>query len=85
MSNLSLPDITERMTELEDAMLSLPQLPGPVTHSFGPGTYVREVTFPAGAVVIGHHQNFEHLNIFVKGRVTMFNEDGTYTELLRRL
>lgn len=70
-----------RISELEDAMLRLPQCSAPVTHSFGPGTYVREVKLLAGTLAIGHHQNFEHLNIFVKGRVTMISEDGTKTEL----
>ncbi len=71
----------ERVKELETAMLKHPQVKCDVVHRFGPGTYIREVNIPAGAIAVGHHQNFEHQNIFLKGRVTMFNEDGTQTEL----
>jgi hypothetical protein len=42
---------------------------------------MREVTIPSGSIAIGHHQNFEHMNIFLKGRVTMVNSDGTTSEL----
>lgn len=72
---------SDRVKKLEDAMLKKEQVSCPVTHSFGPGTYIREVKIPAGTLAVGHHQNFEHMNIFVKGRVTMFNDDGTIVEL----
>ncbi len=67
--------------QLEKVMLSMPQIPCSVVHKFGPGVYMRELFLPAGAVVIGHHQNFEHINVFIKGRITFFAEDGTRTEL----
>ncbi len=68
--------------KLEAAMLSMPQLPCSVVHKFGPGIYMRELYLPAGALVIGHHQKFEHVNVFIKGRLTFFEEDGTRKELV---
>jgi hypothetical protein len=66
---------------LEKEFLQHEQVDCPVTHHFSPGVYTREVKLPAGTLAIGHHQNFEHLNIFIKGRVAMRNEDGSFTEL----
>lgn len=52
-----------------------------VIHRFGPGICIREVSMPAGTLSIGHHQNFEHVNFMLKGRVTMLNDDGSTSEL----
>ncbi len=61
---------------LEAKMLALPQVECPVVHHFGPGIYIREVTIPAGTLAIGHTQRLEHLNILLKGAVSMIGEDG---------
>jgi len=61
---------------LEEKILSMPQVPCPVTHRFGPNLYMREVFLPKGALVIGHHQNFEHMNVFIKGKITFFGDNG---------
>lgn len=73
--------IKNKIEEVENFMLSLPQEDCPVRHIFGDGIYIREVSFKADTWAIGHHQNFEHMNIFIKGKVKMYNEDGTYTIL----
>jgi hypothetical protein len=67
--------------EVEDKMLMLEQADCPVTHTFGPGLYIREVRMPKGAIVIGHYQKYEHMNMFIKGKLLMRNEDGTTFEL----
>lgn len=66
---------------LEAAFLDLPQADCPIVHHFGNGLYIREVTMPAGAYVIGHHHKTEHLNIMLTGRLTILNDDGTKIEL----
>lgn len=63
--------------EVESIMLKFPQAECPVRHIFGPGVYIREVFLPANTWAIGHHQNFEHLNIMIKGKVKMYNQDGS--------
>jgi hypothetical protein len=67
---------------MEGAMLEQPQVSCPVIHRFGPGVYIREVFMPAGTLAVGHHQNFEHMNIMLKGRVTILNSDGTASEMV---
>jgi hypothetical protein len=69
------------IAELEVKMLKYEQANCPVIHRFGPGLYIREVHLPAGALAIGHHQKYEHMNFFLQGRVTMLNDDGTNSEL----
>jgi len=66
--------------ELEQAMLKMNQVDCPVIHRFGPGTYMREVHMPTGAMVVGHHQNLEHTNIFLKGSMTLLC-DGQVSEI----
>lgn len=68
--------ISEQVEHLESHMLSLPQAECPVVHHFGPGTYIREVTLPAGIVAIGHAQRFEQLNIMLTGKVAIIGDDG---------
>lgn len=65
----------------EKELLKHTQVSCPVVHRFGPGVYIREVLIPAGALAIGHHQNFEHTNIFLKGCVTILNDDGSTSKL----
>lgn len=67
--------------KIEKDFLKEQQVECPVVHRFGPGVYIREVMIPAGTFAIGHHQNFEHTNVFLKGRVTILNEDGSTSEI----
>lgn len=72
---------TRDIAIIEKTMLDEPQVSCDVLHRFGPGLYIREVHLPAGAFVVGHHQRGEHLNIFLKGRVMMLNENGSVSEM----
>ncbi len=72
---------TFNIDELQDFMLEQEQADCPVYHHFSPGLYIREVNIAAGTIAIGHRQKFEHLNIFLKGRVTFANGDGTLKEM----
>jgi hypothetical protein len=72
----------DQIEKVEGKMLDMPQVECPVTHHFGAGIYIREVRIPAGTFSIGHHQNFEHMNHMVEGRVIMLNDDRTTTEVV---
>lgn len=69
------------IASLEKEFMKHEQVPCPVVHRFGPGVYIREVKIPAGTVAIGHHQNFEHMNLFLQGKVSMLDENGNVTTL----
>ena len=49
-------------------MLDHPQVECPLVHRFTPGIYLREITMPAGTIVVGHKHLTEHLNIILTGR-----------------
>lgn len=53
----------------------------PVIHRFSPGMYFREIAVKSGTFLIGHRQKLPHINIFLKGRVVMFNDDGGAEDL----
>lgn len=69
------------LDEPEQTMLQLPQAQCSVVHHFGPGVCIREVFMPAGTLAIGHKQKFDHLNIMLRGKVMVANDDGT-TQIL---
>ena len=68
--------------KLEAAFLEQEQADCPVQHHFGPGVYIREVVLPTGAYVIGHRHKTPHVNVMLEGHITLFNHDGTRTELV---
>lgn len=62
--------------ELEEKMLDADQAKTNVTHVFGDGFYIRELRANAGTFLVGHLQKFEQMNLFIKGKVLIFKENG---------
>lgn len=79
--NTSIKKASPDIEHLEKKMLKMEQAECPVIHSFGPGVYIRELRMKAGVFAIGHRQKKRHMNVFVKGKVLMRNDDGSKTEL----
>lgn len=69
------------MEQPEKTMLQMQQVECSVVHHFGPGVCIREVFMPAGTLAIGHKQKFDHLNVMLRGKVMVANDDGT-TQIL---
>lgn len=53
----------------------------PVKHHFAPGSYAREMTLPAGLVVVGKIHKFAHINVISQGHVQVFTEQDGVLEL----
>lgn len=66
---------------LEGEFLQHPQASCPITHRFGPGIYIREMSVKAGAYLIGHKHLDPHLNVLVSGKIMLFKESGETLEL----
>ena len=70
---------------LQDAIISEGRDVGPascpVKHHFAPGSYGREMTLPAGLVVVGKIHKHAHINVISKGRVQVFTEQDGVLEL----
>ena len=59
------------LDNVEEMMLSAPQVDCPIQHHFGPGLYMREAFLPAGTYVMGHSHKDEHMNIMLKGKMAV--------------
>lgn len=49
----------------------------PVEHFFAPHLYARQMTIPAGSLIIGKIHRHAHINTVSKGRIKVFSEFGT--------
>lgn len=75
-------DIKQSLDNLAIAVKQAPQVECKESHHFGPNIYIKEVTLPAGAVIIGKHHRHEHLCNMVSGRMIVVDSDGVRTELV---
>ena len=48
----------------------------PISHHFMDGVYLRGMKMSEGQLVVGHIHKHLHMCFLLKGRVTVFNEDG---------
>ena len=75
----------EAILRLQDAIISEGRDVGPascpVKHHFAHGSYGREMTLPAGMVVVGKIHKHAHINVISKGRVQVFTEQDGVLEL----
>lgn len=55
---------------------TLPQVDCPVRHFFAPGLFAREITIPAGVVLIGAVHKTENLAVLSKGRLLLATAAG---------
>ena len=60
----------------EQALLAAEQPIAPLVHHFGPGIAIRELTLPAGALIVGHRQKYEHLCILLDGEMLVKLEEN---------
>ncbi len=73
----NLSDIRGSIDLLEQAMLAHPtHLDIVPVHRFVPGLYAREITIPAGALVVGKIHRTEHINVLSKGDISVLTENG---------
>lgn len=66
----------DQIYRLEAALRSMPQTDCPVRNLFAAGLYMREMTLPAGTVIVGAVHKTEHVTIISKGRVQVVRPDG---------
>ena len=75
-------DIKQNLDNLAVAVKSAPQVECPEKHHFGPNIYIKEVTLPAGSVIVGKYHRHEHLCNMVAGRMIVVDSEGNRTELI---
>ena len=74
--------LEQRVNNLYEAAAAQPQIQCEEKHHFGPNIYIKEVTMPAGTLIIGKHHRMDHLCNMVSGRMRILQEDGTTKELV---
>jgi hypothetical protein len=74
--------LEDKINNLYKATVAQPQIKCEEKHHFGPNIYIKEVTMPAGALIIGKHHRMEHLCNMVSGRMMILQEDGSTKELI---
>jgi len=74
--------LEKKLGTLYDTASARPQIECEEKHHFGPNIYIKEVTMPAGALIIGKHHRMEHLCNMVSGRMLILQEDGSKKELV---
>ena len=75
-------DIKHSLDKLAVAVKQAPQVECPEKHHFGPNIYIKEVTLPAGSVIVGKYHRHEHLCNMVSGRMIVVDSEGNRTELV---
>ena len=48
----------------------------PLKHYFAPGAYGREIFIPKGTLLVGKIHKHSHLNMLMKGKVSVLTEEG---------
>ena len=66
---------TVDIEKLEGALLQEEQVECPLVHRFSDGVYLREITMPAGSVIVGHRHTTTHMNIISKGSCIILDQD----------
>ena len=67
----------EQIQSLERALLACPEhVEIRPVHHFAPGVYCREITIPAGVVVVGKLHRTHHIIMLLAGDVTIYTDEG---------
>ena len=74
--------LTQKVENLLDVTREMPQIQCEEKHHFGPNIYIKEVTMPAGSVIIGKSHKIEHVCNMMSGRMIIVQEDGSKVELV---
>lgn len=66
----------EQIVKLQEAMLPIQSEQPEPTHFFAPGMYLRELTIPAGMLMVGKIHKHAHFLMVLKGRAEVISEFG---------
>ena len=80
MSVLTHPSFS-KIEAMMPELRAMPQAQCVEKHYFGPGLYVKEVTMPAGSVIVGKPHKVEHLCVMLQGKMKLLKDDGEVIEV----
>lgn len=70
------PPSRDDILRLQDAVIQVREEPPEPTHFFAPGMYLRELTIPAGMIVVGKTHRHAHFFFVLKGKALVVSEFG---------
>lgn len=77
--DLSIRQVYEdRVRDFENLVKSCPQVEMTVRHYFIPGAYIRELTIPAGVMLVGKRHKTDHVSIMLEGEMIVIGKDGQH-------
>lgn len=65
----------QKAKRLEESLLSVPQVDCPVEHYFAPGVWARQITIPAGVVLVGAIHKTDNLAVLSKGTILLVTDE----------
>lgn len=68
---LSQAEINQKIEQVEGQLLQMPQVECPITNRFAPHCYAREISMPAGSIIIGHKHKTKHFNVILTGKASV--------------
>ena len=76
MTDLISDKFTNAIIEVENILLSLPQVELPLTHDFVDGVYARTMFIPAGTILTGAVHSKDCFSVIRTGSLMIFTVDG---------
>lgn len=73
---LSLPDVIDKIEEMEKRMLSEPQIDIPPIETFVNGMYTRQIVIPKDTLLTGRVYKEPYVDIMISGDITLTTPEG---------
>ena len=74
--------LSQKVDSLLAQVQVMPQVECPEENFFGPNVYIKQVTMPAGSVIIGKSHKIEHICNMISGRMILVDSNGEKKELV---
>lgn len=74
--------LSQKVDSLLQEVKAMPQVECPEENFFGPNVYIKQVTMPAGAVIIGKPHKVEHLCNMISGKMILVDSNGDKKEIV---
>lgn len=74
--------LSQKVDSLLQEVKAMPQVECQEENFFGPNVYIKQVTMPAGAVIIGKPHKVEHLCNMISGKMILVDSNGDKKEIV---
>ena len=74
--NLPVAQVREKLLNLQEACLTMPQVETPIKEFFSDGTYGREIFIPKGTCLVGEIHKTEWIIVVSRGKIKVVSEEG---------